>query len=140
MKRTVAMIAVLVLCGCHAGNQRKLHAKADAYVSQEILDLRNSDADRIAAERINSGNWQFLVLSGGMMEPTSLPGLSEEEIREYVISGRCKWEIYRFDDSYRGLVSPALEQDLSAARIAYATRLNRALVKCIKAKDLARGR
>ena len=135
MKRILPIIIVVVFCGCHMSAQKKLHEKAEGLVLQKIRDLREADADRLAAERIKSGNWRLLALSGGMMEPTSLPGLSDEEIKKYLTSSRMQWEIYRFDQTYQGLASPELEKELSAARIDYATRLNRAMLKRIEAID-----
>jgi len=123
---------VLVLAGCHAPTSSPTAVPDDKSFAKEIRDLKEADAVADVEARIRGGNAKFLACYTDQPEGTYIPGLSAEEMREYIDSGQFQSEVF-FDHrtiyvfQFSGDTRPWEE-----AKWDYAARINRALVSRIR--------
>lgn len=113
---------MLFLGGCVANDAFDAHAEAKRYDKM--------DAAKAATSRVAMGNWKFLAWVGGANQPTFVPGLSKEEMHEFVESGRFGIEPYYFygADANSGADHIAIRD----AKMRFASRVNRSLVDEIR--------
>lgn len=135
MRNSRLLVLVLwcasLFCGCQSGPFQREHSEISPSFRSQIYGFRHADAKAVVSQRIITGNWQFLGYSGGMLEESFIPGLTQEEVERYIDSGLFSWECFFYYHLYFHAGSPAEENELAAARLDYAERVNRELLRRI---------
>lgn len=125
MKRVsmLMLIALVVLAGCVADDRFDARAEARRY--------DRMDAQKAAETRTMLGNWKFLAWIGGQNEPTFVPGLTSEEMKEFVASGRFGLEPYYFYGADGGKTNKE-HVEIREAKMRFTARVNRCIVEAIR--------
>ncbi|HVU18525.1 MAG TPA: hypothetical protein VHD32_16600 [Candidatus Didemnitutus sp.] len=123
MKRFLPLVALgLILSGCVAN---------DTFDPRdEVRRYDKMDAAKAASARMAIGNWRFLAWVGGGSLPTLVPGLTKEEVHEFVESGRVGLDLYYFYAADAN--SSADHLAIRDAKMRYASRVNRCIVDEIR--------
>ena len=117
---------VLLVSGCVSTD--------DSGPESEIRRLNATDATKAVTTRTMLGNWRFLAWAGEGPNSIYVPGLTKEEMHEYIESGHFGYEVYYFYDL--GPIKPSREhEELRTAKLHYTERMNRALVEAIRQRE-----
>jgi hypothetical protein len=128
MKRvSLAVLAVVVvLAGCVADD--RFDARG------EVRRFDKMDAAKAAQTRTMLGDWRFLAWIGGPQQPTFVPGLTKDELHEFVESGRVGLDPYYFYGADGG--KPNKEHaEIRDAKMRFTARVNRCIVESIRQRQ-----
>lgn len=129
---TPALLLILVLCGCQSVEETRLHNSVSERITRQIQEFNTANANDVVAARIKEGNFKFLGFSGVAPEPSFVPGLSQNDIRQLTNDKQYQWEIFYYYHGRTDLGSAVEEKALWDARVNYAERVNRKILEEIR--------
>lgn len=137
--RTIALtLMVLLLVGCthqrgaalDAPDEQETRARIDREMGEQIASYEKADAAAFVAECTKTGEWRSLSCVVLESQFTTFPGLTQAEIKRYIIEKQIPYECIDYYGITEGIIgeSLALRSRLREVREAYAARVNRAVI------------
>jgi len=138
MRTLTLILTSLLLVGCtHQGGgtldapaKKETAAKLDSEARKQIAFYEKADASAFIAECMKTGRLRFLSCVVLESQFTTFPGLTQAEVRSYIVEMKTPCECIDYYGIAEGIAGESLElrSKLRVVREAYAARVNRAVV------------